>query len=58
VSIRKGTCDQHAPNRPTPIKKGPVDVIIQKRGEPGTRRQASPDPRTTTDLNQKSRVVA
>jgi hypothetical protein len=28
-----------------------------KRGGSGTRRQASPDPRTTTNLNQTSRVV-
>jgi hypothetical protein len=32
-------------------------MIIQKRGGTGTRRQASPDPRTTTYLYQKSRVV-
>jgi hypothetical protein len=33
-------------------------MIIQKRGGSGTRHQASPDPHTTTYLNQKSRVVA
>jgi hypothetical protein len=31
---------------------------LEKRRESGTRLQASPDSRDTTDLNQKSRVVA
>jgi hypothetical protein len=31
--------------QPPTAKKGPVNVIIQNRGEPGTRLQASPDPR-------------
>jgi len=30
---------------PTPTK-GPVEMIIQKRGGTGTRHQASPDPHT------------
>ncbi len=30
---------------------------LEKRGEPGTRLQASPGPRTTTYLDSKSRVV-
>jgi hypothetical protein len=43
---RKRACDQHAQLKQTPTpKKGPVDVIIQKRGGSGTGRQASPDPR-------------
>jgi hypothetical protein len=33
-------------------------MIIQKRGGSGTARKASPDPHTTTNLNQKSRVVS
>ncbi len=33
------------------------EMSIEKRGESGTRLQASPDPRTTTSLKQKSRVV-
>jgi hypothetical protein len=33
-------------------------LSLEKRGEPGTRLQASPGPRTATDLNQKSGVVA
>jgi hypothetical protein len=40
--------------QPPTAKKGPVDVIIQKRGEPGTRLQASPGPRTTH--NPKAKV--
>jgi len=34
-----------------------IHATIQKE-EPGTRHQASPDPHTTTSLNQKSRVVS
>ena len=33
--------------QPPTRMKGPVDVIIQKRGGTGTCRQASPGPRTT-----------
>ena len=33
------------------------EMRIEKRGGTGTRRQASPDPRTTTSPNQKLRVV-
>jgi hypothetical protein len=42
---------------PTPTaKKGP-DVIIQKRGESGTRAQASPDPHTTHSPKRKVQGV-
>ena len=41
---------------PTP-KKGPVEMIIQKRGGTGTRRQASPDPRTTHVPDRKVQGV-
>ena len=44
----KRACDQHAQIKQTPTPtKGPVDVIIQKRGESGTRLQACPDPHNT-----------
>jgi hypothetical protein len=56
------------PNRPLPLEKG-SDVILQqcsarlygqteaKRGGFGPAGQLNPDPRTTTSLKQKSRVV-
>lgn len=33
------------------------EMSNQKRGGSGVRRQSAPDPRTTTNLNRKSRMV-
>ena len=33
------------------------EMNLEERGGTGTRDQASPDPRTTTSLNRKSRMV-
>jgi hypothetical protein len=70
VSKRNRACDQHAQIKQTPTStKGPVDVILQecsaplygqsesKRGGTGPDANLTPDPRTTTHLNRKSKVV-
>jgi transcriptional regulator with XRE-family HTH domain len=55
---KKRACDQHARSEQTLTPtKGPVEMIIQKRGGTGTRRQASPAPRNTHSPEQKIQGV-
>jgi hypothetical protein len=55
MKTRKRACDQHARIKQPHNER--TRMIIAKRGGTGPADKLTPDPRTTANLKQKSRVV-